>query len=87
MSYLTIALIRQDPWVRDRAIACAATEGVDQPEQWVMDRVWALAAQPGWSNAWESAVASNTEPGYLPGRDEAVITDAMILAAVQSIGT
>jgi hypothetical protein len=41
-----------------------------------------LAIQPGWREAWESALASGVEN---PGADPAVITDGQILAAVQSL--
>lgn len=85
MSYATVSNIRRDPWVRERVTACAAIEGVGDPDQWASDRAWALAAQPGWAEAWESALAAHPEDGYLPGQDEAVITDQHILAAVQSL--
>lgn len=87
MTYLIVAMIRQDPWIRDRVAACAATEGVSAPEQWTMEHAWQFAAQPGWAAAWESALAVHPEDDYLPGKDEAVVTDAMILAAVQSLTT
>lgn len=86
MSYLTIAILKQDPWIRDRVTACLAVEGHPSPETWVMEHAWALAAQPGWASAWESALAANPDaPDYEPGRDQAVITDAQILSAVQSL--
>ena len=87
MSYLTVTTIRQDPWIRDRVAACAAVEELPgRPEEWFITHAWELAAQPGWAAAWEYALAAHPDdPDYLPGKDEAVITDAMILAAVQSI--
>jgi len=88
MSYLTVATIRQDPWIRDRVAACVAVEGSGSPEDWAMGHAWELAAQPGWADAWESAQATHHgEPEYVPGADESVITDAMILSAVQSLTT
>jgi hypothetical protein len=42
-----------------------------------------LAATPGWAEAWESAVAGGI---VSPGSDPGVITDGMILAAVQPMG-
>lgn len=86
MSYLTISTIRQDPWIRDRVAACVAVEKLsDQPVQWAVDHAWKMAAQPGWAAAWESALAAHPDgdPDYHPGADGAVITDGMILAAVQ----
>lgn len=87
MSYLTVSEIRQDPIIRDRVSACIAVEGINsnRPEDWATEHAWQLAAQPGWSAAWESAQASHTEEGYEPGKDPSVITDAMILSAVQAI--
>lgn len=87
MAYLTVAIIRQDPWIRDRVAACVAVEnmGADHPEGWATDHAWELAAQPGWAAAWEYAVASHPEEDYQPGKDAAVVTDAQILSAVQAI--
>jgi hypothetical protein len=66
----------------NRCIAAAAQEGVWEPgpQQWAAMHIWHLASSPGWADAYDYAVnAGNTEPG----KDGAVITDAMILAAVQ----
>lgn len=84
MSYGTIAEIHADYDLYRRVVACVATEKVDAPkyEAWVEAHRWDIAAQPGWAGAWESAVAADvTKPGADPG----VITDQMILAAVQSL--
>lgn len=87
MSYATIATIYRDSNINSRITACVASEGISKtPEQWVAERNWALAAQPGWAEAWESSLAAHPEtPDYLPGADAAVITDAMILSAVQAL--
>lgn len=87
MTYNTIALIQRDPTIRDRVSACVAVERIaNPPEQWVADRAWQLATQPGWAEAWESAVASHAnDENYSPGADDAAITDGMILSAVQTI--
>ncbi len=82
MSYSTIATIQEDFALRRRLNACAAAEGIEPPEQWVADNSWKLAVQPGWAAAWESAIASGIES---PGRREDVITDGMLLSAVQAI--
>jgi hypothetical protein len=87
MSYLTQAHIANNGAMLDRLAQAAATEGFGEPDSWASNnrRVW--ASQPGWDAAWESAYASHPDdPGYDPGTDEAVITDGMILSAVQSIG-
>jgi hypothetical protein len=57
-------------------------EGVPDPENWAFRNSLLLAAQPGWSQAWESAVAAGNPA---PGGDAAVITDGMILSAVQAL--
>lgn len=87
MTYKTVAVINRDTDLLSRVTACVATENLsDFPEQWVSDRVWDLATQPGWAEAWESSLAAHPDdPDYRPGDDEVVITDGMILSAVQSI--
>lgn len=83
MSYMTIALITQSGSLQNRLTAAAAQEQKPVPYGgWVYDHIWDFAAQPGWSEAWDSALAAGVTD---PGANEAVITDGMILAAVQSI--
>lgn len=83
MGYYAIAQMSQDADLTARESACAAQEvpGVD-PYGWTIARTLTLASQPGWDAAWSSALAGGNEH---PGRDESVITDGMILAAVQAI--
>jgi len=80
MSYYTISIIAADQYVRQRVAACAAQEGVADPESWAFRNRLILAASPGWAGAWESAVEKDVED---PGKDEGVITDSAILAATQ----
>jgi hypothetical protein len=85
-SYLTIARISMDTMMRWRVAACAAQQGEPQPDLWASTFSYAWASQPGWAAAWDSALAGgrpNDEPS--PGADPAVITDAMILSAVQAL--
>lgn len=93
MSYLTQNTIANSRYMLDRVAQAAAQEdaggpGVD-PDRWTYDHRRDWAAAPGWDTAWEYAV--NTHPPvdgeepYDPGSDEAVITDGMILAQVQSM--
>lgn len=82
MSYWDISQMAADPDLLARVAACAAQEQ-DSPGawQWAVDNMLVLAAQPGWAEAWASAQASGNPA---PGRDPGVITDGMILAAVQA---
>jgi len=87
MTYATVATIRRDADLSNRVAACVAVEHVaEHPEQWAAEHAWELAAQPGWAAAWESALAAHPEDAeYRPGGDAAVVTDGMILSAVQAI--
>jgi cytochrome c5 len=88
VSYYDVSQLSTDTAFISRCSACYAIEsagapGAKNPSQWAMENCWALAAQPGFGDAYGYAIANgNTEPG----KDPAVITDAQILAAVQSIG-
>jgi hypothetical protein len=84
MSYSTGHLISQDTDLRNRAAIAAAEQGVaaGEEEHWVFMHARQLAIQPGWREAWESALANGVEH---PGADPAVISDGQILAAVQSL--
>ena len=98
MTYLTIAIINQDPAMRVRVAAAVASRGIPNPEDWVAQHAWALAVTPGWADSWEYAVAAVAQGIYVPvdgtpadpdlyqpGRDSGVITDAMIDAAIDAI--
>ena len=80
--YLTIARIADDAAFRARAAACAATQTVPDPQQFVNAHALTLAASPGFGAAWDSAVEGGIAN---PGSDPAVISDQMILAAVQAL--
>lgn len=82
MSYWTQAVIAADQDLLLRATACTAREGIANPQGWAYAFAWELSAQPGWVEAYASAIAGSVE---MPGRDESVITDGMILAAVQAL--
>lgn len=86
MGYLTQNTIANNGYMFGRISQAAAEEGLANPEGWTSDNRRKWAAAPGWDDAWESAMVSHPEdPEYDPGRDEAVITDGMILAQVQSM--
>lgn len=83
MSYQSIALMAEDNDLRKRIVACASTqETIAYPWGWVDERMWKFAAEPGWGEAYQSAVVANIER---PGWNEGVITDAMILSSVQAM--
>lgn len=86
MSYQAIAQAAQDPNLKLRIAACVATQP-DVPSNWwpipAADRLqWACAGEPGWGAAWESA-AANPEITVI-GNHPGVISDSMILSAVQA---
>ena len=91
MTYNTVATIARDFHLRERVAACASTEGEPSPVEWAEAHMWRLAGSPGWADAWEYAI--NTTPADAPppndvasiGRREGVVTDGMILAAVQPL--
>lgn len=81
MTYANIASITRSTSLIDRMTAAAAQESKTIPyDAWVRERMWDFAATPGWAEAWGSALASGIVD---PGASETVITDGMILSAVQ----
>ncbi|KKI16366.1 MULTISPECIES: hypothetical protein [unclassified Leucobacter] len=84
MTYRTQAILAQDFDLQQRVQACAATQGVGAVPDWAAEHMWSLSASPGWDDAYASALEAGVEA---PGDSEAVITDAMILAAVQLLAT
>jgi hypothetical protein len=86
MGFATVAVMASNVALINRQYAGIAKEGIDPPETWQFENRWKLAAQPGWDAAWESALASHPDdPDYDPGADPLVITDGMILSAIQSL--
>lgn len=86
MSYNTIIAMAGSPSLTSRIAAAAAQEGSDDPVRWAQSHAWATASSPGWEAAWESALDTftlNANPDT--GQRNDVITDGMILAAVQAI--
>lgn len=88
MAYSDVALLAADYDFQTRVAACIATETASQPappnaSAWAADHAWQMAAQPGFGDAYASAIAGGVPR---PGNDPAVISDAQILSAVQSIG-
>lgn len=95
MSYTTISRSANDQALKDRVIAAVAQEAWNNPA--LIDNeyarnvrlsaansllmVWPIVTSNDVAAAYESAVAAGNEN---PGGDPAVITDGMILAAVQA---
>ena len=86
MSYNHIADAAQDSDLRRRVATCFAqqTTGTEQPEALASVHMWRIAADNDIADAYAYAVATNVPN---PGKDEAVVTDAAILAAVTAILT
>lgn len=86
MSYLVITRMVQSGVLTQRCVACAAQElpAGEDPVTWVGMNTWVICASPGWSEAWESADAAAGRTGDW-GADESVITDGMVLSAVQGL--
>ncbi len=89
MSYASVATMSEDMALMRRIAGCIATQDYTPPQGIynmplaIADSIkWKCAGQPGWAAAYEYAVNSNNPD---PGGDEAVITDAMILSAVQLV--
>jgi hypothetical protein len=82
MAYQDIVEMQGSQELMLRVSACAAGEGEAAPQDWVAVQSWALAAQPGWADAWSYAREQGIEAPER-GRSDTVITDAMILSAVQ----
>ena len=81
MSFTTISQCAVDEPFGQRVRAGYAKEGVDQPDPaWYAMR-WAIAADPSIEPPYESAIVAGNPN---PGGDPAVVTDAMITAAVQA---
>lgn len=88
MAYADIVEMARSQSLMSRVAACAAAEGIDNPQDWAMQRAWKVAASAGWADKWTYAVDTykadfNPDTGARPD----VISDADILSAVQTIRT
>ena len=77
MSYWDISQMAQDGDLNARVNACMAQEAPNVAGF----NMLIICASPGWDAAWASAIAGNVPN---PGRDPGVISDGMILSAVQA---
>lgn len=86
VTYAAIALAAQDEHLRRRIAACIAQEAPDDDRHPIAHAdavIWACCAAPGGGDAYAYALATDVPD---PGNDPAVISDAMILGAVQPMG-
>lgn len=81
MSFNTINVCAADAALQGRVTACAAGEIHGSPVTIVADLIWLVAAASDIEAAYAFALAAGNPN---PGGDEAVITDQMILSAVQA---
>lgn len=81
MSYATIFQCANDLPFRGRVTACCAQEGATEPENTADQILWPVSAAADVEAAYASAVIAGNPN---PGGDESVITDQMILSAVQA---
>ena len=87
MAYYDLAQLADDDDFKDRIGAAAQSEGLvdtgsGRVEQWVADYRWTLAGTAGFADAYASGIANHLPN---PGRDPSVISDAMILSAIQAL--
>ena len=81
MSYATIAKCVNDNEFTQRVVACFSQEG-GNPNNMPNDLLWDVAGKSDIEQAYGYALET-ANPS--PGGDETVITDQMILSAVQEI--
>lgn len=86
MSYQSVVEMAGSTSLMQRLVAAAAGEGQEEPLAWVQRNIWKLASSPGWADSWDYAKQTDTpdnnpDTGARPG----VISDAAILASVQSL--
>jgi hypothetical protein len=82
MSYNTVHACANDQAFIGRLTAACAQEGADQPDAAAYSVRWPVSAKSDIESAYASALAAGNEN---PGGDESVITDGMILSAIQSL--
>jgi hypothetical protein len=79
--FSTLAALAESPSIRRRVVACAALEGVIDPVRFANENAWYIP-DAGWVEAVEYAQSNKDYEGD-PFDDPTVITDVMILSAVQ----
>ena len=84
MAYADVSLLANDSDFMQRTRAAVAQEGELDPVGWSNSHNWQMASAPGFGDKYAYAIDTNVPR---PGWDEAVISDAEILSAVQAIRT
>ena len=86
MSYNAIYDCANDTDFRNRVAACAVQEGAAPAggEAYATQHALAIAARKDIEQAWEYSMTSQPYHSRR-GHDEAIITDQMILSAVQAL--
>lgn len=86
MSYNAIYDCANDPDFRNRIAACAVQEGAAPAggEAYAVQNALTIAARKDIEAAWQHSMTSNPYHSRR-GHDETIITDQMILAAVQAL--
>ena len=88
MIYTSIVQMGQSGSLQQRVAACAAEQANSQPETWAATNLLKMCTDSAWVAAWDYARGSltiNRNPDM--GACDDVITDAMILSAVQALKT
>ena len=80
MAYYDGYLLGQDQDFMNRTGFAAETEG--RGFEWGIANRYSVAAAPGFADKYASALAGNVPN---PGRDQAVISDAELLSAIQAV--
>ena len=86
MSYNAIYACATDPDFRNRVAACAVQEGAAPAggEAYATQNALTIASRKDIEAAWHHSLASQPYHSRR-GHDEAIITDQMILSAVQAM--
>jgi len=87
VAYHDVALLSSDADFIARTAAAYSVDSLALPErvnpsEWATEHAWDMASQPGFGDAYASALAAGVPN---PGADPAVITDPQILSALQSL--
>lgn len=86
MSYSTIVVMANDGDLQQRFTACAAQEGVANPDSWVYSNRWALVALDTDAIAsYAYAMDLDNDGIGSIGKRSDVINDAKILSIVQAL--